>query len=471
VENIFTRGGITATQVKKEGLSGRELILATLRHEGGLPIPWVPFAGVHAGQLRGFSAREVLTDADKLETALLAVNALYQPDGQPVLFDLQLEAEMLGCRLLWSDVAPPSVVSHPLEGTDQLPERLPGPDEGRLPLVLDVMRRLKRKIGERTALYGLVCGPLTLASHLRGTEIFMDMIRQPKYVQDLVEYCREAIDRIAGYYTQEGWMDVIAIVDPLVSQISPRHFAELVAPACIELFDRIRAWHVFSSFFVCGDATRNIELMCKTRPDSIAVDENIDLPAAKHITDAANVVIEGNIPLTTCMLYGSQADNLHFVRSLVQSLTPGNFILSPGCDMPYATPVENVNAVIEAVRDAAAADRMLENYQAVERNIPVELPDYEHLPQPLVEVFTLDSDTCPACGYMLRAAQNAVRKFGKADLAEYKFTEPANAARMKKLGVSKLPSILINGQVKYASLIPGEAELLEALAAVTKGRP
>ena len=42
-------------------------------------------------------------------------------------------------------------------------------DSGRIPLVLDVTRRIKKAVGDRTALYGLFCGPYTLASHLRGT--------------------------------------------------------------------------------------------------------------------------------------------------------------------------------------------------------------------------------------------------------------------------------------------------------------
>ena len=39
-------------------------------------------------------------------------------------------------------------------------------------LVLDVMRRMKAAVGDTTALYGLICGPFTLASHLRGNDIF-----------------------------------------------------------------------------------------------------------------------------------------------------------------------------------------------------------------------------------------------------------------------------------------------------------
>jgi uroporphyrinogen decarboxylase len=47
-------------------LSGKELLYKCLRHEETHSTPWVPFAGVHAGKLMGYSGHEVLTDANKL---------------------------------------------------------------------------------------------------------------------------------------------------------------------------------------------------------------------------------------------------------------------------------------------------------------------------------------------------------------------------------------------------------------------
>ena len=144
---------------------GKELLLAALRHEAVPNVPWVPFAGVHAGKLRGYTAFEVLKDPKKLVESLLAVNQIYDPDGQPVIFDLQVEAEILGCDLVWAKSAPPSVASHPLEASMEIPVRLPEIGDGRLPMIREAMGEMKRAVGEHTALYGLVCGPMTLASH------------------------------------------------------------------------------------------------------------------------------------------------------------------------------------------------------------------------------------------------------------------------------------------------------------------
>lgn len=450
-------------------INKKELLFATLRHEEIPALPWVPFAGVHAGALKGYSAREVLTDADKLLDSLLEVNCQYDPDGQPVVFDLQIEAEILGCELLWAEKAPPSVAAHPLAHSIDLPTRLPEKGDGRLPLVLDVMQALKKEVGGHTALYGLVTGPFTLASHMRGTEIFMDMFDRPDFLRELMVFCRQVAARVADFYMQAG-MDVIAVVDPLVSQISPKHFNAFLRKDFTDLFNLIRLAGKFSAFFVCGDATKNIEVMCQTAPDCVAVDENIDLVGAKVITDRYNITIEGNIPLTTRMLLGTQQGNMQYVLDLIDALAPqggipNNLIISPGCDMPYDIPVENVVGTMQAIRDPETARLMVASYQAEEIDISdVEVPDYAALSKPLMEVFTLDSATCPACTYMLGAAQRACEELsGQVDMVEYKITQPENVARMKRMAISNLPSILINGQIKFSSIIPSNRELIEAL--------
>lgn len=91
---------------------GKELLMKVLNHEDtNGQIPWIPFAGVHAGKLKGYSGREVLTDSAKLIESLREVYKLYQPDGMPITFDLQLEAEILGCELMWADYNPLCCVS------------------------------------------------------------------------------------------------------------------------------------------------------------------------------------------------------------------------------------------------------------------------------------------------------------------------------------------------------------------------
>jgi len=451
-------------------MTGKERVLATLRHESVDRVAWVPFAGVHAGSLIGKDATAVLTDGDALYAALMEVKKLYQPDGMPVVFDLQVEAEILGCDLVWAEQAPASVSSHPLEDTKEMlcDCKQPEPTSGRLPMILDVMKRMKNSVGSDTALYGLICGPFTLASHLRGNNLFMDMILDEEYVHTLMEYTTTTALKMVDMYIEAG-MDVIAVVDPLVSQISPDHFTAMCHTAFKTIFDYIRSKGAASSFFVCGNATRQIEVMCKTSPDSISIDENVVMKTAKEITDKYNITIGGNIPLTTLMLHGTQQENMKFVVKMLDELSHDNLIIAPGCDMPYSVPAENTIGVAQAVLETESIRTMVENYEAPKEDIFVELPDYANLSKPFIEVFTLDSATCAACTYMMGAMNVAGEHFGdQVDLVEYKFTLKENIARCVKMGVTNLPCVYINGELKWSSIIPSRDELFQVIDGMLK---
>ena len=443
-------------------MTGKERVLKTLRHEKTGATPWIPFTGIHAGSLKGYDAQQVLTDSDKLAESLIKAHRLYQPDGMPVVFDLQIEAEILGCKLLWAQKAPASVMTHPC-ADKSLPEKDVTASDGRIPLVLEALKKL-RPHAEDTALFGLICGPFTLASHLRGNDIFMDMFDSPGYVRELMAYSTKVAKQVAKIYIDAGF-DVISVVDPLVSQISSAHFEEFLSEDFTSLFDFIREEKTASAFFVCGNATRNIEVMCKTGPDSIFMDENIDMAAAKKITDRYNVAAGGNIPLTSIMLHGTQQDNMKYVVELLDKIeNKDNLFIAPGCDMPYDTPAENVIAARQAIYETEAVRGIIANYEASDDYIDIELPDYGHLERPLVEVFTLDSATCAACTYMKGAVFAAKDIYGDSiDVVEYKIIYKENIARIKKMGVKSLPSVYINGELKFSSIIPSAEELKEAI--------
>lgn len=444
---------------------GKELVFAAMRHEPVERVPWVPFSGIHSGFLKGYSSKEVLQDKTKLVESLLEVNRVYTPDGQPVVFDLQVEAEILGCALAWREDTPPMVSSHPLEKDKQIPHELPTENDGRLPMILSAMREMKALVGETTALYGLITGPFTLASHLRGTDIFLDMYDEPEYVEALLSYCADVAKSIAKMYIKAG-MDVIAIVDPMVSQISTEHFNEFLSKPYTDIFNDIRAEAVFSSFFVCGDAMRNIEAMCQTSPDSISIDGNINIKEAKEISDKYNVTIGGNIQLTVTMLHGSQLANMKAVIDILDACGTRNLVVSPGCDMPFSTPIDNVIAASFAVHNPEEARKMLVGYTGSLDldDISVIIPDYTHLKRPFVEVFTLDSSSCAACGYMLEMVVAAKKELGDVfDYVEYKFTKRENIKRCIEMQVKNLPSLYMDGKLIYSSIIPNKQELIEII--------
>ncbi|MDR2585067.1 MAG: hypothetical protein LBC84_02440, partial [Prevotellaceae bacterium] len=200
---------------------------------------------------------------------------------------------------------------------------------------------------------------------------------------------------------------------------------------------------------------------------AIFIDENIDIKEAKKICQKYHIVLGGNIPLTTTMLHGTQDDNRQAVVNIIDSCgTHHGLIIAPGCDMPYDTPVENTFAAAYAVSHYEETKRMIAGYngQLPLDTIEVNLPDYPNLHRTLVEVFTLDSGSCAACGYMMNCVNELHHEYPNLfDVVEYKYTALENIKRCRMVGIKNLPSLYINGELVYSSIIPGKQKLLEKI--------
>lgn len=454
-------------------INGRDLLLRAVRNETTERAAWMPFVGCHGAALLGVSAADSLKSAPLQVQGLLKARELYRPDGLPVCFDLQIEAEALGCRLHWASDAPPAVSTHPLAEGVALEDLPPLVEQaGRIPVVLDVLRQLKSRIGHEVALYGLVCGPFTLALHLLGNDIFLKMFDDPEGVKRIIRYCAEIANRMADWYLRDG-ADVIAVVDPMTSQISPEHFEAFVSEPVNLVFDHIRRRQGLSALFVCGDVTRNLEVMCRTRADSIHVDEQIDMVVLRRLAEQHGKAFGGNIKLTVVLLLGTPDDARREALGLLDTCGTRGFILSPGCDLPYGVPPANLQAVAEMVhdpyqRDVARSTQAAAGADAVQ---DVVLPDYQAANGVVIDVITLDSTSCAPCQYMMEAVNQAARKTRiRCYINEHKIKAREGIGMMMKLGVKSLPTICIDGEIRFISIIPDQNTLVAAIEAAARGK-
>jgi uroporphyrinogen decarboxylase len=427
--------------------SGKELLYRVFNRQIVDRPCWILYSGMHACSLLGYNSFEVLKDEEKLLESLLAVNELYSPDGMPVIFDLQLEAEILGCELAWDSKQVPIVKSHPLESAKTFFPPIPGPDQGRLPLILNVAKRLKNLIGEQTALFGLVTGPLTLAFQLRGMLIFMDLYDDEPYFSKLINYCTQVCIRIADYYINAG-VDVIGVVDPLISQITPDIFTRFLSPEYKNVFTYLRSGNMFSSLIVCGNASGIIEDMAKTKPDCISVDGNINIMEIKYISKKYNIILSGNIPVNNTLIFGNQRDNHKYAIKLIEEMGFNDFILAPGCDLPYDVPRENIIGISQAVQNFGALKLFLLEYSLIKKYTSTKkAKDPSKI---VLEIFTFNPGKCKICNQII----DIVRKFSEElklpiELIEQNLSFNKSITEFKRNKLKNIPSVLINGVVCY----------------------
>lgn len=82
----------------------------------------------------------------------------------------------------------------------------------------------------------------------------------------------------------------------------------------------------------------------------------------------------------------------------------------------------------------------------------------------LIELFTLDSAGCAPCTYMKEMVDSCKGTIAAdIEIVEHKIKDKASLKLMQQRGVTSIPTVCINGDIMYESLIPTEDELFEEL--------
>jgi uroporphyrinogen decarboxylase len=444
-------------------MKGLELIKKAFALETVERVPWVPFVGVHGGFLTGVDAETYLKSADKVVAGVSKAIDEYNPDGVPVVFDLQIEAEILGCQLQWAPHNPPAVVSHPVADVVKLADlKVPAITDGRIPVAVEATKVLRKKYPD-VALYGLITGPFTLALHLLGTDIFTKLFEAPDEVVEVMEFCTKVGNKMAEYFMEAG-CDIIAVVDPMTSQIDPMTFETFVTPYVTEINELIRKTGKLSSFFVCGHAQQNIEAMCNCKPDNVSIDENIPIDFVKEIALKKKISFGGNMKLTVVLLMGTEDDCREEAVECLDLGGKTGFILAPGCDLPMDTPPENLKAVTELVHDDYQQE-IVRTLDKTESTIEVlNMKDYGQSDKVIVDIITLNSESCAPCQYMVEAVKQVAPQFeGIVEWREHAIKKMDAVTFMSSLMVKNIPTICIDGKIAFVSQIPPKSELIAAI--------
>lgn len=293
--------------------------------------PWVPYAGVNCAFLIGESADFYFKDPALMARGVVEAARRYHADGIPLAFDLSVEAESVGCELeYWTDNVP-SVRTHPCEKRtpEELGMALPTKDSGRWPVLFEAARLAKPGLAELDcALLGLMTGPLTLASHLAGVRIFTAVKKNKEFAHAVIRFAGRIAEQAARYYVEMG-CDIIAIVDPVSSQIRPETFREFVTPNCQGAVRVIHEAGRASSFFICGDCTKVLEDVCQVGTHAFAVDEQLNLNFIRDVARKHGKGFGGNLKLTLALSLGLISPREDALISLAAGGTHG-YTFAPG---------------------------------------------------------------------------------------------------------------------------------------------
>lgn len=318
------------------------LILSAGRRIAGLPLTTA------AVQLTGTTVRDNLLDANiQFQTVLAAVKR-FKPDGIGIIADVTIEAEALGCKVKYPSDGVPWVYEHPVNKPADI-ETLKIPDPltaGRMPVTLQTIKLLASYFGLPVGAGGM--GPFTLAGHLAGVErVMLGAKTEPEFVEKLVEFSAEVLSVYLKAQVEAG-ADVLIISEPTVSMLSRDHFERFFGRYVREVVGRMQRP---VTLHVCGDPSHLIEDMCSTGVQCVSLDAPVDLQKIAPRVPPG-VILSGNLDPVAVMVESAPDKVREAVRELMEKMRPyPNYVVSTGCDLAPDTPLENIEALIDTVKE------------------------------------------------------------------------------------------------------------------------
>jgi uroporphyrinogen decarboxylase len=164
------------------------------------------------------------------------------------------------------------------------------------------------------------------------------------------------------------------------------------------------------------------------------------------------------------LLLGTEEDAQRNAVSCLEIGGTTGFILAPGCDLPYATPPQNLEAVARIVYEPYQRDVIKALGEKRSQMVALDMSEYGTVDKVIVDIITLDSESCAPCQYMVESVKAVVPEFeGLVEWREHKIKYRESLVFMTSLMVKNIPTICIDGRITFVSRIPPKEELIAAI--------
>ena len=292
----------------------------------------------------GRTYRDYYLDGDVLVQAQLAVTRAFNLDQISAISDPWREASAYGMEFDY----PADGVGRPkdllIKTYDDISKVKPFDIENaeRTKQRIESVRKMAAEVGQTHSVLGWVEGPLAEYGDLRGVEnAMLDLIDKPELFIKAGQIIVQNAITFAVAQIKAG-ADMIGVGDSAASLIAPKMYAELVLPLQQKLFAAIHEAGAAVKLHVCGNIKNIVQHMAKSGTDIIDVDWMVPLEQARELA-GSQITLCGNFNPAGVLFEGSPQDVADAAR---QCLKAGGykFILMPGCEVPPATPEQNIRA-------------------------------------------------------------------------------------------------------------------------------
>ena len=335
-------------------MNAKELVTRALN---GLPCPRPavgPLAVHYCARFAGRSLRDYTLQPEVLAECVLRYHDRFRPDAVWLSADTWVNAQAMGAKVGFpGEDQPLGGTGDPLIKSAADIDRLPAPDprsQGRWPLMLEALRRIRQGIGPEVFLVGCFDQyPFSLTCALMGLERIMLAVNDNRpMVKALLERCAEYTTAYACALAEAG-ADMLSGGASPAALLGPRLYHEVAWPFEQQVIARIKAKTGLPvSLHMCGNATPILADLAQSGADVLELDQRTDLRDACRIVPR-HVAIWGNLDPVAVLSRGTPRDVVRAANEFLATLRAAGherYVLSSGCTLAVETPEENLQALI-----------------------------------------------------------------------------------------------------------------------------
>jgi MtaA/CmuA family methyltransferase len=252
--------------------------------------------------------------------------------------------------------------NHPFAVTKYLPaevnvlENLHLPDfnrDGRLPVLLESQRRLRDLWGKNVVISKSVAAPFTGLTLLYGiAPVMVLLFEDPGFLRKTMAFTESLAIEFSRELIKAG-TDIIWLGDCCASSrfLSPGLFREFAFEPAKRVISAIHDAGGMVIYHAAENTLPFLEEMSKMGADVLSVESGIDLKIVKQ-TVGKRVAISGNLDGINLIWHGKPEEIRSEVSRLIAEVaSQGGVIVNTGEGIPRQTPVENLTALFQTLRD------------------------------------------------------------------------------------------------------------------------
>lgn len=311
----------------------------------------MPILSFPGARIIGATVEELVKDGHLQAKCMESIAKKYDMGMALSLMDLSVEAEAFGSPVHYSEDEVPTVLDAIVHDEDEAENlKIPKVGEGRTGECVKGIKEACELITDRPVFAGII-GPYSLTGRLLDmTEIMILCYEEPEMVESVLEKATEFLIEYAKAFKEAG-ANGVCMAEPAAGLLSPNLIDEFSTPYVQKIREAVEDENFVVMYHNCGNITPLMQNISDIDAVAYSVGNAIDIEEALKVIPADKMII-GNIDPAGTIRNGNPETVYKETTDLLERCGKyPNFVIASGCDIPPVSPMENIEAFFDAVRD------------------------------------------------------------------------------------------------------------------------